>query len=290
MDWRKIPSLSGLRAYEAAARLKNFSAAARELNVTDAAIRQHIRNLEVFFEQSLVVRSGRGIALTKSGAALAETVTSGFQTLQSGIKNLQNNHADRPIKIALTPAFAENWLMPRLGEFWAQHPEIEIELAPSLKVIDIETGGFDLAIRYGYGHWEGYESEFLASAQYVVVAAVNFATNIRDRSLDNLRSLTWLFEASRTEHQQWASEHDINFSSDKNKFYPTNSLVLSAVKAGYGLSLQAFALVESDIQNGNLVEIYSEDSGDLGYYLVVQSNPRKKLVTFLNWLKVHASI
>ncbi|TQV79934.1 LysR family transcriptional regulator [Denitrobaculum tricleocarpae] len=288
MDWRKIPSLAGLRAFEAVARHRSYSAAARELNVTEAAVRQHLRGLEDFFGLSLVHRSGRGIALSDPGQKLAASVASGFQTLLSGIEDLQRDDALRPLKIALTPAFAENWLMPRLGRFWAEHPEIETELAPSLRLVDLKSDGVDLAIRYGHGSWPGTRAELLASAEYLVVATADFMAGRTAASLAELRDLPWLFEDSRREHQAWAAERGIDFHAAQNRFYPTNSLVLSAVRAGYGLSLQARALVERDLQAGTLIQVFSEDPGTLGYYMVTLPEPRAKLRVLLKWLKAAA--
>lgn len=288
MDWRKIPSLAGLRAFEAASRRKSYSAAARELNVTDAAIRQHVRGLEDFFGLSLTVREGRGIALTEDGAKLAASVEAGFQTLLAGAEELLRDHEARPLKIALTPAFAENWLMPRLGQFWADYPDVEIELSPSLKTVDLRSGGFDLAIRYGHGNWPGTRSELLASAEYVVVATEAFMKGRRADSLAALKELPWLFEVSRMEHQIWAEERGIDFHAEGNRFYPTNSLVLSAVRAGYGLSLQARALVERDLSEGRLIKVSSEDPGSLGYYTVTQPDPSKKVQLFGRWLQAAA--
>lgn len=285
MDWRKIPSLAGLRAFEAVARCQSYSAAARELNVTEAAVRQHLRGLEGFFGISLVHRSGRGVALSDRGRKLAASVASGFQALQAGIEDLQSDEAARPLKIALTPAFAENWLMPRLGGFWAEHPDIETELAPSLRLVDLKADAVDLAIRYGHGDWPGTHAELLASAEYLVVATGDFMAGRRAASIADLRDLPWLFEESRTEHQTWAAERGIDFHAARNRFYPTNSLVLSAVRAGYGLSLQARALVERDLQAGALVCVLSEDPGTLGYYMVTLQEPRAKLKVFLRWLK-----
>ena len=288
MDWRKLPSLAALKAFEATARRKSYSAAARELNVTDAAIRQHVRGLEEFFALSLMQRSGRGVALTEQGSKLAASVAAGFQTLLAGVEELRSDDEARPLKIALTPAFAENWLMPRLGRFWAEYPDIETELAPSLRVVDLKSDGFDLAIRYGHGDWPGYRAELLASAEYVVVATEAFMAGRAAGTLAALKDLPWLFEASRTEHQVWAEARGIDFNAARNRFYPTNSLVLSAVRAGYGLSLQARALVERDLRDGTLVQVFSEDPGSLGYYMVTRPEPRHKLKIFMRWLKTAA--
>lgn len=120
MDWRPIPSLSALRAFEAMARLGGLSAAARELNVTHAAIAQHIRYLEDFLTVKLAYRDGRGMRLTPSGSALSKALQDGFKTIAGGIRSVKVDHEARPLQITLTPGFAENWLMPRLGSFLGQ--------------------------------------------------------------------------------------------------------------------------------------------------------------------------
>lgn len=285
MDWRNIPSLASLRAFEAAARRGSYAAAARDLNVTEAAIRQHLRALEVFFDRPLAIRQGRGIGLTETGAKLAKAVAAGFQTIRAGIEDLRNDDETRPLKIALTPAFAENWLMPRLGQFWADHPEIEIELAPSLKVTDLQQSGIDLAIRYGHGSWPGCRSELLASAEYVVVATDQFMQGRNVSNLSQLRACAWLFETGRSEHRLWTADRGIDFDATRNRFYPTNSLVLSAARAGHGLSLQSRALIERDLENGSLVNVYSEDPGTLAYYIVTRPAPRRQAAIFKRWLK-----
>ncbi len=284
MNKTNLPSLAGLRAFEATARQQSYAAAARELGVTDAAIRQHIHALEEYFGRALVVRRGRTIALTDPAVRFASAVAASFGTLQSAISDLQNFESDRPLRIALTPAFAENWLMPRLGEFWSRHPDFEIEMSPSIKVAELKEGEFDMAIRYGHGKWPGCQSEFLASAGYVVVAASEFIDTDNPLSLAECSDLTWLFESSRTEHQLWAQTNGIDFHAKRNQFYPTNSLVLSAVRSGYGLSVQSEALIENDLQQSTLKRIHTEEAGTLGYYIVTQKFRRKKLNHFIDWL------
>ena len=162
---------------------------------------------------------------------------------------------------------------------------LDLELIPNLKVMDLRENGFDLAIRYGHGDWPGYRSEWLASADYVVVATAAFVEGQEVSGLSDLSLLPWLFEANRTEHKTWAKERSIDFDADRNRFYPTNSLVLSAVRAGYGLSLQALALVERDLEEGRLVKVITEKSDSLGYYIVTRPDQGRKLCTFIRWLR-----
>lgn len=280
-----MPSLAALRGFDAVARYGSYAEAATALNVTEAALRQHVRKLEDSLEQDLVIRRGRGIELTDGGHTFAEATRKGFDTLFAAVEAMTGDHARRPLKIALPPAFAENWLMPRLGDFWAGHPDIEIELVPSLKLEDLRAGRFDMAIRYGQGNWPGCDSALLAPAEYTVVARPEVARAHAVRDAADLGKLPWLFESGRREHRLWAEAHGIDFDAETNRHYPTNSLVLSALRAGQGVSLQARAMVQRDLDAGILSEMYSEPPGALGYYIVTQSTPRRPLRTFIRWLE-----
>ena len=149
MDWRDIPSLAALRGFEAAVREGSFSAAARELNVTHAAIAQHVRSLETHVGQPLLTRAGRRMVPTEAGARLATDLNDGFGQIIAGVRRLSEDADKRPIQITCTPNFAENWLMPRLIEFWGKHPDITLSVTPDNNIVDLRRDGYDVAIRYG---------------------------------------------------------------------------------------------------------------------------------------------
>ncbi|MEM8795824.1 MAG: LysR substrate-binding domain-containing protein [Pseudomonadota bacterium] len=280
MDWKALPSLAALRAFEATARHTTYAAAARELNVTDAALRQHVRALEAEFGCDLVRRAGRGVALTDDGKELARSLAAGFGTIAEGVAAMARRGIDRPVRVACTPAFAETWLMPRLAEFWIRYPDIKVELAPSLKNADLESGTYDIAIRYGRGDWDWPNTHLLASAAYTIVAEPRYASSVKG----DISAGTWLFETGRKEHERWAENRGIRFFGDNRRHYPTNSLVLSAARAGHGLSLQSWALVERDVSEGILTVVEREDDNDLAYYLLMASS-RKEAILFADWLQ-----
>lgn len=284
MDWKQIPSLATLRAYEATARCGSFVGAARELNVTDAAIRQHVRALERHFDVPLIKRDGRGITCTEIGEEFAVGLTNGFERIQTAVEGAYRQQQRRPVRVALTPAFAENWLIPRLPQFWADHPDIQIDLAPSLKNIDFDVGNYDLAIRYGTGHWKDVETQLLASADYTIVASPQLEQLASVSAVSDLRNAVWLFENTRQEHRNWALDHGLDFDAEHNRFYPSNSLVLSAVRAGHGYSVQSHALVESDLTVGSLIAVFREKNTELGYYLLSADPLRDDAQVFTDWL------
>lgn len=286
MDWREIPSLSALRAFEAVARHASFSAAARDLNVTHAAVAQHVRALEAEFGTALVQRQGQGMGLTDPGLRLAAGLGSGFGTIAAAIRDLRADMALHPLRVSVTPSFAEVWLMPRLGEFWRDHPDIELALLPSPSLADLRRDGVDLAIRFGQGNWPGTHGQGHLASPFVVIAAPGFAGGAR--SLDDLGDLaaqSWVFGTASSEQLVWGRSLGIDTDRMRVTEMPSTNLVLAAVRAGYGLSVQLKSLVERDLAEGRMVALHEGESGPLAYHLLTpgpQVGPRLRV--FLDWL------
>lgn len=286
MDWREIPSLSALRAFEAMARLGGFTAAARELNVTHAAIAQHVRGLEAELGQVLVQREGRGMGLSEAGAVLAAGLQDGFGAIAKSVAATRSFGADRPLQISMTPSFAENWLMPRIGAFWAEHPEIKLALVPGYALVDLKRDGFDLAIRYGRGGWDGVEVEHLVGAGNVVVAAPELAAGLPVGDMTALQDQNWLLETGRAETLAFAVEQGLDLDTAKVTEFTMNTMVLAATRAGYGFSLQSKALVEGDIAAGKLVCLFETERSELAYYMLSRpSAGSERLRVFMEWLR-----
>ena len=180
--------------------------------------------------------------------------------------------------------------MPRIGTFWAEHPEIELVLQPSYAVADMRRDGLDLAIRYGHGVWAGLDVELLVNANYVVVGAPELASKGAGATMKDLCALPWVFETQRLEQRVWAEEVGLDMSCTSITNLPTNALVLSAARAGAGLSIQGRALIEGDLARGSLVCLHEAPLSTLGYYLVTRPVARSAaLKTFMKWLKSAAA-
>ncbi len=290
MDWTRIPSLAALRAFEAAARCQSFSKAARELNVTHAAIAHHVRSLEAEFSENLIVRQGRGVAVTPTGLQLAETLQSGFSIIANGVEKLRSQSENRPLNISVTPAFATNWLMPRIGEFWAKHPEVSLNINPSISLVDIRKDGFDLAIRYGDGGWPNVKSELLTDGDFWVVSHPDLVKGRTVTCLPDVVGLPWLMESHMVERKAIVEREGIDFQQIKLTLLNTNGLVLSAVTAGLGISVQPKSLVEREVEAGALIKICELNQENLGYYMVVLPDRQPKgLREFQSWLRAKAS-
>lgn len=141
------PPLNALRGFEAAARLGSFHKAAEELHLTQSAISQQIRSLETFLEQPLFHRSGRSVSLTDAGHDLHATTQAMLQQLSVGIRRLDQYRKPNQLVVNTTPAFARHWLLPRLGDFHRQHPEVDLWLFTTYEVPDMATQTVDLSLR-----------------------------------------------------------------------------------------------------------------------------------------------
>lgn len=145
---RSIPSLTALATFETAARLQSFTLAAQELGVTQAAISRQIKLLEADLNTSLFLRAHRRVVPTPAGAALASTVSNAFARITEMAETLRQPLVPDAVTIGVTLAFSHFWLLPRLAEFRAKHPEIQLKLVADDNATDLRRDRLDIAIRF----------------------------------------------------------------------------------------------------------------------------------------------
>ena len=285
MDWRQIPSLQALRAFESAARHGSLSRAARELNVTHPAIAQHIRALERHFDCRLMEREGAGMTVTPEGRALSHTLTEGFGRIATACEDLAARDAARPLRLSMTPSFAASWLMPRIGDFWTRHPGIELELLPTPDVVDLAASGIDLAVRYGRGPWPDVEIERLVGAGHAIVAAPGLV----EGPVEDLRALShlpWMTETTNSEEIHWLTSLGLDTRSVLLRTFPNLSMVLEAVRAGHGVGLVPRIIAGSDIETGRVEVIFEEPESPLAYHILTRPGRESAPVrTLRRWLR-----
>lgn len=157
-----LSSLNLLRAFEAAARLGSFKEAGDELCVTASAISQQVKALEEQLEVELFVRQPRGLVLTDTGARYADGIRPHLAALDDISRNLQTTPQHRVLRVTLMPPLASRIVLPRLADFQARHPDIELRLDTRVREIDLQQRQADLAVRYGTPPWPGCAAEKLA--------------------------------------------------------------------------------------------------------------------------------
>ena len=286
-----LPSLAALRAFEAASRTLSFSEAGREMNVSHAAVAQNVRRLEDELGRSLIVRAGRGLALTVDGAALARGLTEGFDAIRSALDAFRADDASRPLRITMTPNFAVGFLIPRLGSFRAEHPEIALDLDPSARMVELGPGGPDLAIRYGDGDWPGLETRLLIAAPKVIVATPGLVAGRRIEQPADLLSLPWLQEQGTEEIREWLTSRGVTGAHEAGGAAMPGYMLYPALLEGQGIALAGKVFVEGDIAAGRLTTLFEDDDhqGRLGYPLVRRPGPpRPALAAFIRWLRREA--
>lgn len=289
MDWRALPSLTGLRAFAATAELRSFTHAARALNVTHAAVAQQVRALEDYFDLALVQRDGRGVSLTAEGEVLADTVLEGFATLQRGADALRRGGADRPVRLTLTASFAAQWLMPRLRDFWERHPDIGLSLHPDSRVIDLHREGMDVAIRYGNGDWPGVEATFLASARLVVAGSPLILGDKTRLSREEMREMDWIIATNWPEQNNYLRSLGLEPSELRQTDFPNEELSIAAAREGLGLFVDSLALVAADVAEGRLRVVHESRDQLPAYFVVTLPGPQRAATrAFLKWLRSQA--
>lgn len=291
MQWSDLPPLSMIRAFEAAARLRGFSAAGRELNVTQAAIGQQVRGLERRLGVALMRRQGRGVTLTVEGRRLADGLGEGLAAIRTALGEVIDLAADRPVRVTMTTHFAASWLSPRLGAFRARHPGVELLLNPTGDLIDLARSDFDLAIRYGVGPWPGLAAERLMVSPKVVVAAPSLVAGRRIDHAADLLSLPWVQELGVDEWRVWLAQHDVDPGAKRDIYHMPGHMAFEALRSGQGVGLTARMLVEEDLSAGRLIALFEDPPGETaaGYVLLSRPGPmRADLAAFVNWLRAEA--
>lgn len=286
IDWKSLPSLSSLRAFDAVAREDGFSGAARALNVTHAAISQQVRALEQDLGVALAVRVGRKITLTDAGATLALALDDGFSTIARTVDELRGREARRGLRITTTPFIVEAVIMPRLSEFWAKHPGVEIALLPSVRYVDLAQEGFDLAIRAGPKNstWPGTRAEFLSSSRWLVVATPELLTTRKER--DPLR-LPWVWTDALPGEIEVLRQAGVDIDALEKVEVGSETLQMQAALRGLGVTLASEHVAREYLADGRLVELSLKGlrTGD-GYYAVVPKGPRHPMLeAFTQWLR-----
>ena len=301
MKPRDLPSLTALAAFEAAARHLSFKQAADELNVTAPAVSRQIRALEADLQVMLFVRAHRQVELTIEGRVLYDSVSSAFRSMGEAARVVGNSGIWQ-VRVGSTNAVASYWLIPRLGDFWRQHPDVNFNHVISDQTISLAATQVDLAIRFGRGDWPGLDSRFLFPDRIYPVCSPDFRESL-GVDPDNKVSLeilagTPLLDVGDVREEGWLGWTDW-FQGMGSTLTPRNPRIFNsyvvAVQAamdGLGIALGWDSLVRDDVAEGRLVVVSDyvlEVEG--GFYLVTQSDkPLSSGATlFVDWLMAQAT-
>ncbi|MFP6742309.1 MAG: LysR family transcriptional regulator [Alphaproteobacteria bacterium] len=280
-----LPSLNSLRAFAMVVETGSYTRAGAALNVSHAAVNQQVKALESRLGVTLVVRQGRGIALTDEGARLARDLAAGFATIQRGVEALTGADAARPVQVTMSPVFAVKWLMPRLMDFQQRHPDVTLMLNPTGVVMALRPGGIDMAIRYRDRHVPGTVDNRILTADLVVVAAPALIDGRKIAEPAMLVDLPWLQELGTNEVSDWFARHGVTPDESLMITHMPGNLIMDAVCLGDGVTLTMRPWVEAQLQSGELVELFSDEDFGTFYIETGPGVPRPAVRTFEKWLK-----
>lgn len=280
--------LSGLRAFEAAARWLSFKRAAAELSVTPTAVSHQIRNLERTLGFALFERRPRGLALTAKGAQLFEGVHGALQEVAWTLERLRPEPDASTVTLTTTHSFAALWLVPRLGRFYEAHPRYQVLLETGPEVLDLQrNAGVDLAIRYGGGPYPGLRELAVLAERFGVYGA---PAQVAGATLQVPRRITVRWRDSRLYEeawQRWCAAAGEAWPEEEPRVYDEESYALQAAMAGQGLVMASSLMVAEAVANGLLCAYRPEIAVPGGSYAVLCVPGRERrpaVAAFLEWM------
>lgn len=290
-----LPSLNGLRAFEAAARHLSFTRAAAELNVTQTAISHLIRRLEQQLGTKLFIRRNRALLLTREGQDYLPPVRSAFDDLRNATARLRRPGHEGLLTVSTTASLATKWLVSRVAAFQEAHPGIDVRITTSPNLVDFRREEVDVAVRYGRGHWPGLKADWLMAEHLFPVCSPALLAAKPLREPADLANHTLLHTTvSREDWQLWLTAAGLPQSIAKQRglMFDQGFMAVQAAMQGLGVALGRTHLVEDDIAAGRLVVPFETTlPEDAGYYIVAPaaSADMPKIALFRQWLLASAT-
>lgn len=285
----RLPPLTALKSFTAAARLGSFQAASVELFVTPSAVSHQVKSLEEFLGIELFVRRTRRIVLTAAGEQYYQSVQEALFEIDRATQNLISTHQTGQLHLSVAPAFLTRWLLPRISSFYEAQPDVEIEMSAETGLIDFERSETDMAVYFGHGQWSDIEVQLLRHYQQVPVCNPNLLNGKEIYTPEDLLNYTLLHIPKRKdEWPRWFKQVGVPYKESKRGLYlSSGSLTTSAAINGLGFALADVGFVSDEIATGKLTAPLDEFLiTDKSFYLVYQ---KKRALTypmkaFQSWL------
>ena len=276
--------LNALRMFDAAARHLNLTRAADELCVTQAAVSQHIRNLEERLGKPLFRRLPRGLALTDEGHALWPAVAESFARIEHSLQQVAEPRPREVLTVGVVGTFAIGWLIPRLGQFQQQHPYIDLRLLTHNNRVDLAGEGLDAAVRIGDGAWQGTRAELLLRAPLTPMCTPALAQRLRQPA--DLAGQTLLRSYRLQEWESWFATLDQSAPLARGAMFDSSLTLAEAAAQGAGVALLPARMFQHLLQQGRLVRPFEQEVDTGAYWLThLRSRaPSAALKTFRQWL------
>lgn len=287
----KLPPLNALRYFLAAAQALSFKDAAAQMFVTQAAISQHIKTLEVFMGCQLFERGHRNVTLTRAGQRLLPDIATGFDYLTKGVGNVALDSRPNILNLTVIESLSSRWLVPRLCRFQQLYPHINVRIQPTNQLLNFDQSELDLAIRFGTGEYKQLESRRLVGDTMHMVCHPLLASKILTPQA--VCSHPTLKENSSDVIPAWEhfyAQHSITPNNALSALQVDDSsiTIIEAALAGQGVAMLRHSLIYEQLERGQLVKLFNFSFAcQYAYYLVApEANfARAKVKQFSSWLE-----
>lgn len=288
----RLPSLNGLRAFEAAARHMSFTLAASELNVTQTAISHQIRRLEEELGIRLFIRQNRALSLTPEAKEYLPGIRAAFNDLRLATDRLLRKDEGNALTVSTLASLAAKWLLPRISDFQDKHPGIDVRITTSTALVDFRRDGVDAAIRYGRGQWPGLRADWLMADRMFPVCSPELLKGRKPlRRPEDLANHVLLHSSSGNDDdwRLWLTAAGLptDLSKQPGVTFDLIFMTIQAAIDGLGVAMGRTSYVQDDIAKGRLVVPFEiELPVDAGFYLVSPEAKADspKLSAFRRWL------
>ena len=289
---RRLPPLTALRAFEAASRHMSFAKAADELAVTPAALSYQIKQLEEHLEARLFRRLNRSVDLTEAGRLLRPGVAEGFEAFRRSVRALEALREGNALVVTAGPAFTAKWLAPNIFDFVERHPEIEVRIVASLKLMEFEHDGVDVAVRFSAQDDPRRYSEILIRDRLTPLCTPELAENLH-RPAD-LKGVPLIHDDSMTPlgftpgWGDWFASAGVNHDNWKRgaRFSNADHAIAAALE-GKAVVLGRVSLAEKELREGKLVapfDIAIDPEAHFRFVCPLGNEERPALRAFRDWL------
>lgn len=281
MGQRKLPPLSALRAFEAAARHESAKRAAEELSVTATAISHQIRSLEESLGVALFVRKPRKLELTASGRELKEVLEGAFDSISAAVERLRSAPQRHTVTLTTTPVIASRWLLSWVCMLRETHPTIDLRIHASHDIVALDGVTADIAIRYGDGRWPGMVAEKLLDNTFIPACSPLLGlSDIND--LPNHPLIHFHSPSAGTGPVDWAGWQKLakvpGLDVSAGLVFSDETHAVSAAVGAQGVALMSRELIEDELAAGRLVQPFGPEIKVKAFYLVYPESRRSEPV------------
>ncbi|AKF85649.1 transcriptional regulator /transcriptional regulator, LysR family [Myxococcus fulvus] len=281
--------LPALAAFEAAARHQNFARAGQELHLTASAVSHHVRKLEGMLGVTLFQRHARGVELTVEGRQLADAASGALTDIHDVVRELSDARSERHlVRVTTMHSLAHTWVVPRLGDFNAQHPRLRVRIDSETALSRFEEGGPDLGIRYGLGHWPGMTAHALMPDAMFPVASPRLPGVDEVRTPADIPRLPLVEDLARQTWPDWLRAADVHGATlDVRHSFSDTTNAMQAAVWGLGAALARERVCETFLADGSLLRLPGPALPTrYSYFVVYPSHRRLRTAAraFMDWL------